>query len=764
MQKLHFDIYPTSTTIGIRVQGPNIDSHYRKDLTFGIWNEFDIDLIEDLGLTKTQLETINNIVIVSDINGNGGNIDGNGTREFYIGNVYFWKDPLSFTMTATPGTNSLLLGGATTNITTTVTDTGNNDVTSSSTITYTSNNTGVIEVSSAGVVTAKGLGTATVTVSATYNDITKTKNIDFTVRLPKPESPTDSWENVLVVFSETYHQGNEINTLNPVYNRPTGVESLFTSYEYKSIEDGHKVVHITGAGVNGKTVKPTESGLGDITNMEGYEIVHFAVWPTTATKGEVFADNRYESTKTAFSDLVPGQWNYVTVMVNSSNDAFGGKDYLTAYFTQEDGTAETEFYVDHFYIAKVVISAISVDAADSEILIGNTTQLTVKNQLNHNVAVTDVTFTSSNSDIATVNSNGEVTAVTTGDVTITATLNENTTIYNTTNITVTDIMVSAPDAQGIAHVTGTITSSNVNKVEASTAKVIDISNAVLNEGVTSISLANNQLLLVNSNSSTSDNDAGNIVSAQATQLTDNTTNVIVKNGGYYWSYQPIVIIDDNDHQPNTAFFINVNKTGYQIQRTIGAGKYVTSYLPITVAVADMPERLTVYEFDINSTVTEVKLNKRNNITGNTPYVLHNSSDENIVLTAIQPANPGVNTDLNLTGTPTSLQNTDGTVSFKGNYAVITGEGEAKWGLQNATTGVNLGRIGTNAQIGAFRAYFTGLTAAATARFFDGETTKIGTINANGEIEVGTVYNLAGQRVQNPTKGIYIINGKKVVLK
>ena len=29
---------------------------------------------------------------------------------------------------------------------------------------------------------------------------------------------------------------------------------------------------------------------------------------------------------------------------------------------------------------------------------------------------------------------------------------------------------------------------------------------------------------------------------------------------------------------------------------------------------------------------------------------------------------------------------------------------------------------------------------------------------------GAIYNLRGQRVENPTKGLYIINGKKVVIK
>ena len=48
--------------------------------------------------------------------------------------------------------------------------------------------------------------------------------------------------------------------------------------------------------------------------------------------------------------------------------------------------------------------------------------------------------------------------------------------------------------------------------------------------------------------------------------------------------------------------------------------------------------------------------------------------------------------------------------------------------------------------------------------FDGDATGIekvenAAVNANG-----TMFNLAGQRVAQPTKGLYIVNGKKVVVK
>ena len=40
---------------------------------------------------------------------------------------------------------------------------------------------------------------------------------------------------------------------------------------------------------------------------------------------------------------------------------------------------------------------------------------------------------------------------------------------------------------------------------------------------------------------------------------------------------------------------------------------------------------------------------------------------------------------------------------------------------------------------------------------------INQIRFNG-MEDGTVYNLNGQKVNHPTRGIYIVNGKKVVIK
>lgn len=79
--------------------------------------------------------------------------------------------------------------------------------------------------------------------------------------------------------------------------------------------------------------------------------------------------------------------------------------------------------------------------------------------------------------------------------------------------------------------------------------------------------------------------------------------------------------------------------------------------------------------------------------------------------------------------------------------------------------------GTDVTLNAFRAYFS-VTAdvpeAATSRGIeidiDGVSTGIDFIENKATGEVKVIYDLSGRRVANPTKGLYIVNGKKVVIK
>ena len=70
-------------------------------------------------------------------------------------------------------------------------------------------------------------------------------------------------------------------------------------------------------------------------------------------------------------------------------------------------------------------------------------------------------------------------------------------------------------------------------------------------------------------------------------------------------------------------------------------------------------------------------------------------------------------------------------------------------------------------IGAFRAYIpTSAVPSASAPSFTidfGETTGIEEVVKSGEIRDKSFYNLKGQRVAQPTRGLYIVNGKKVLV-
>lgn len=91
-----------------------------------------------------------------------------------------------------------------------------------------------------------------------------------------------------------------------------------------------------------------------------------------------------------------------------------------------------------------------------------------------------------------------------------------------------------------------------------------------------------------------------------------------------------------------------------------------------------------------------------------------------------------------------------------NFVLVGGSGTASF---KKITGTN------SATVGAGKAYLqlTGTSFESNLFFLDDDATAINAVKSN-TVEKGTFYNLAGQRVENPAKGLYIVNGKKVVIK
>lgn len=90
-----------------------------------------------------------------------------------------------------------------------------------------------------------------------------------------------------------------------------------------------------------------------------------------------------------------------------------------------------------------------------------------------------------------------------------------------------------------------------------------------------------------------------------------------------------------------------------------------------------------------------------------------------------------------------------------NFVLVGGSGTASF---KKITGAN------SATVGAGKAYLQlAGSSFAPQLFFYGDVTGIGAVKSINK-EDGAYYNLAGQRVAQPQKGLYIVNGKKVIIK
>ena len=104
------------------------------------------------------------------------------------------------------------------------------------------------------------------------------------------------------------------------------------------------------------------------------------------------------------------------------------------------------------------------------------------------------------------------------------------------------------------------------------------------------------------------------------------------------------------------------------------------------------------------------------------------------------------------------------VTFQGTFAPkAAGSLEGCYGV---TKDGQIARAGSGTQMKGYRAYLTGLPDGSSVKMFviDGDdATDVGLMQMV-EGEDKAVYNISGQRVQKARKGLYIIGGKKVIIK
>ena len=178
--------------------------------------------------------------------------------------------------------------------------------------------------------------------------------------------------------------------------------------------------------------------------------------------------------------------------------------------------------------------------------------------------------------------------------------------------------------------------------------------------------------------------------------------------------------------------------------TVTDKKYTTYVTPRAVDFGS-----EVKEYFVNDvTADKVKTIQINNAPKGTPVIVYAENAGTYTLTEIDEATDDV--------TSNKLLASDGTIKGGNNiYAMAV-----------KTLGVGFYKVSENVTIPAGKAYLVWEEApAGNAKEFipmGGETTGITNISGENGNAKKVYYNLNGMRIDKPQKGIYIVNGKKVI--
>ena len=242
--------------------------------------------------------------------------------------------------------------------------------------------------------------------------------------------------------------------------------------------------------------------------------------------------------------------------------------------------------------------------------------------------------------------------------------------------------------------------------------------------------------------------------------------------------------DGSDFQDIEAFSINGDQNDVVTLNTTKAfattDRYVRIYFTQVSNVGVGPISIAEYtdvSKEINSTYSTLTSDYAldfTNVYGMTAYIVkdNDTSDGYVTLTQVNkvPANTGLILKVNSTGYPYSIP------VLIGNAEDVTGNKMTGSATEVTAIAANGGYILKN---GAFHPANAGNLPAGKAYLniavpsnnapalkldFGNEATNIADVRSKMEDVRSEVYNLNGQRVAQPTKGLYIVNGKKVVIK
>ena len=192
----------------------------------------------------------------------------------------------------------------------------------------------------------------------------------------------------------------------------------------------------------------------------------------------------------------------------------------------------------------------------------------------------------------------------------------------------------------------------------------------------------------------------------------------------------------------------------KLTRTL-VGGWNTICLPFSMSAAQITATFgadaKVFAFNGLGAGNSLDFSSAGDMEAGTPYLIYVPDAVNCNAKVVE----GISIDATEAGTSNTY--------FKGSFAPVAAPNlDGKYGV--APTNV-IAKGNANTTMKGFRAYFENIPSDARISIYD-ETTGITRVYEAAELfgDNDKVYNLKGQRINNAKKGVYIVNGKQVVVK
>lgn len=320
----------------------------------------------------------------------------------------------------------------------------------------------------------------------------------------------------------------------------------------------------------------------------------------------------------------------------------------------------------------------------------------------------------------------------------------------------------------VAKVTGPITTANVEEINNKDVMNIDLTGVKsIEDGVKIQPLRKNAIIVISGTYKEEKINEKTVCTTTADSKFDaikNMNNVVVLAADN--KYHPLKQLEFVDIPGEPLWtgglkdIISTGNTGWKVTRTIKAHTHAT--VCVTNSIINIPANLRAWEAVGYDETTGIKFNKANVIGANHPYVVRNATDEDTDLSFTGTNDLNFKTFIDTEAKKQQVGSTN--IYFCGNWKEALETDGTQWIIKNEGIHASIVKA-DGVKISPFRAYFTGIPEGASAKlnFSDEETTGITNVNA-AESNDGTLYNLAGQKVNAAYKGIVIKNGKKYLVK